>query len=90
MKTQKFHANLVFYIARERLVISGIIHLWDLGLGLLICIEKSTLGDILRNTKAKEKRWRKKKKKKILRVSGPDRVRYVGDAIICWLSAAYW
>lgn len=70
---------------RERLLISGIIHLWGLGLGIVNLHWKSTLGDILRNTKAKEKRWRKKKK--ILRVSVPDRVRYVGDAIICWLSA---
>lgn len=41
----------------------------------------------LRNVKAREKRWRKREKKMVLRVPVLDRARYVGDAIIR-LSAA--
>lgn len=62
MKVQKFHANLVFYIALERLVIPGIIYLWDLVLGLLICIEKVRSGTFYEIPRRKKSVGERKKR----------------------------
>lgn len=89
-KTQKFHVNLALYLTSKRTPPCSIWHyIFMKSRTCIINLHwKSTLGDIYEISRRK-KSVGEKKNKKILRVSVPDRVRCVGDAIICWLSAVY-